>query len=105
MRSQRYSSFACRSMRSDENWVCAFSAQREPDWLALAAAQIVQCDLHHLRRRPPVPVNFASHLKHLPPLIAAATSAPPAHRDASFTPKLRPKPTRHGAEMAPVGSQ
>src|SRR4029453_17254791 len=30
----------------------------EPDWLALVAIQIVQCDFHHLRRLPPVPVNF-----------------------------------------------
>src|SRR6185295_1490533 len=30
----------------------------QPDWLALLATQFVQCDFHHLRRLPPVPVNF-----------------------------------------------
>src|SRR5437868_10155683 len=77
----------------------------EPDWLALAAVQIVQCDFHHLRRLPPVPVNFSELFEALAAAPTRGMPTPKAHRAASFTPKPPPKPTRPGCGRITRGGQ
>src|SRR5262249_55324478 len=63
----------------------AHFARSEPDWLALAAAQIVQCDFHHRRRLQPVPVNFVELFEVVAPRFRGGTPVPSAHRSKLYT--------------------